>query len=226
MNFIFKGGIVQEDHRYFITIPFNVWEVSVEKSEDVSVEVTVDGLKFETPLISDGRGYFSIPVPEEIQMKLPDTKELNVSFQLKEVMNIFQDENVSAFDDVPVGRKIEQIHLVKQPWDGLCGQACVAMLANVSLQKACEIMKCREWQGNMGKVIQTLDYLKIPHADKLIYTGGSSVELPKLAIILEKMGRFAHYLIHFDGKYFDMNEGVLEHLNHENILGYLEIHQE
>ena len=70
MNFIFKGGIVQEDHRYFITIPFNVWEVSVEKSEDVSVEVTVDGLKFETPLISNGRGYFSIPVPEEIQMKL------------------------------------------------------------------------------------------------------------------------------------------------------------
>lgn len=226
MNFIFKGGIVQEENRSLITIPFNVWEVSVEKSEEVLVDVSVEGLRFETPLISNGRGYFSIPVPEEIQKELSDTNRVKVSFQLKEQKNIFEDVDVSGYANELTKKKIDQIHLVKQPWDGLCGQACVAMLANVTLQKACEIMKCREWQGNMGKVIQTLDHLGIPHSEQLIYTDGSKVELPKLAIILEKMGRFAHYLIHFDGKYYDMNEGILEHLNHENILGYLEIHQE
>ena len=45
-----------------------------------------------------------------------------------------------------------------------------------------------EWQANMAKMITTLDYLGIPHSSTLVYTLGRETELPKCAILMEKMG--------------------------------------
>ena len=113
--------------------------------------------------------------------------------------------------------------LVTQPWDGLCGQAAVAMIAGVSLDEACDLMHCREWQANMAKMITTLDYLGIPHSSTLVYTLGRECVLPKCAILMEKMGRYSHYLVTFDGKFYDPNTGVMNEFDLSKLIGYLEI---
>ena len=38
-----------------------------------------------------------------------------------------------------------------------------------------------------------------------------------------KLGRFSHYLVGYDGKYYDPNNGIMTEIDKANIKGYLEI---
>ena len=120
-------------------------------------------------------------------------------------------------------RKIDSMNVIIQPEDGLCGQACVAMLAGVTIAEVISVMDCREWQATMGRVISALNYYGIDHTDIIVYTEGRPAVLPKCCIMMEKMGRFCHYLVHYDGKFYDSNLGVLEEYDMSKLLGYLEI---
>ena len=52
---------------------------------------------------------------------------------------------------------------------------------------------------------------------------GRDVELPKCTIIMERMGRYSHYLVGYDGKYYDPNLGVIKEFDMAKMVGYLEI---
>jgi len=84
-------------------------------------------------------------------------------------------------------------------------------------------MDCREWQATMGRVISALNYYGIDHSEVIVYTEGEPTTLPKCAILMERMGRFSHYLLYFDGKYYDPNDGVMDTYDMSKLLGYLEI---
>lgn len=75
----------------------------------------------------------------------------------------------------------------------------------------------------MGMVISGLNYYGINHSDVIVFTEGEEVTLPKCAVLMEKMGRFCHYLVYFDGKYYDPNDGVMTDFDKSKLLGYLEI---
>ncbi len=47
--------------------------------------------------------------------------------------------------------------------------------------------------------------------------------LPKCAILMEKMGRYCHYLVYYDGKYYDPNLDIMTSYDTSKLLGYLEI---
>ena len=113
--------------------------------------------------------------------------------------------------------------MIKLPEDGLCGQACVAMLAGVTIAEVISVMDCREWQATMGRVISALNYYGIDHTDIIMYTEGRDTVLPKCAILMERMGRFCHYLVHFDGIYYDSHAGIMHEYDTSKLLGYLEI---
>ena len=89
---------------------------------------------------------------------------------------------------------------------------------------------CRSYQryglqrvaGHHTRVISALNYYGIDHTDIIVYTEGRPV-LPKCCIMMEKMGRFCHYLVHYDGKFYDSNLGVMEEYDMSKLLGYLEI---
>lgn len=40
---------------------------------------------------------------------------------------------------------------------------------------------------------------------------------------MEKMGRYSHYLVGYEGKYFDPNLGELKEFDLTKVIGYLEI---
>lgn len=219
MNYHFKSSITEEEGQNVISIPFNVWEVCDGKGT-LSVNVTIGEDNFLCDLLPKGNGIYNIPVSDEISAKLSGSI-FEVSFNIINfVSNMYGNSPYSS--DNPI-RKIDDIKLVTQPFDGLCGQTCIAMLAGITLDEACEIMHCREWQASMGKIVETLDYLYIPHTNVIYYTKGEIVTLPKCAIILEKMGRYSHYLIYFDGTYYDPTNGILEEFDLKNMVGYLEV---
>lgn len=219
MKYLFKSSIVEEDGQKVIPVPFNVWEVCDTKGT-LTIHAKIKDDELYGDLLPKGNGIYNIPVNDEIAKKYGN-ETFEISFKIVNlVANMFGNSPYSS--DNPI-RKIDSMNLVTQPFDGLCGQTCIAMLAGVTLDEACEIMHCREWQANMGKIIETLDYLYIRHTNVIHYTKGEIVELPKCAIILEKMGRYSHYLICYDGVYYDPTNGILEDFDLKNMVGYLEV---
>lgn len=218
MKYHFLGKVVFENDTYQIKIPFNVWEVCTGQGS-LPVSVIVDNNEFTCDLVSMGKGLYSIPLSAELANTLPETCDV-VFRVLEHVANVSGNSPYSLNNPI---RRVDSMKLITQPNDGLCGQTCIAMLAGITLDEACEVMHCRDWQANMGRMIISLDYLGIAHADVIEYVRGEDVVFPKCAILMEKMGRFSHYLIWYDGTYFDPTEGILEDFDKNNLVGYLEI---
>ncbi len=40
---------------------------------------------------------------------------------------------------------------------------------------------------------------------------------------MEKMGRYSHYLVGFEGQYYEPNQGVLPEFDMTKMVGYLEV---
>ncbi|MDE6943666.1 MAG: DUF1905 domain-containing protein [Lachnospiraceae bacterium] len=219
MKYEFEGTVEFRENENTIAVPFNVWEVC-EKVGDAPVRVCFDDVCFICDLVPKGQGYYDIPVSHDTLAKVELGKKYLISIEI--VGNVVSMGGSPYSTEHPI-RKIDSVDLVTQPWDGLCGQACIAMIAGTTLDEACDIMKCREWQANMSKMIATLEYLGIRHSDKIVYTLGKSVELPHCCIIMEKMGRYSHYLVQFDGGYYEPNQGVLKEFDQTKMVGYLEI---
>lgn len=92
------------------------------------------------------------------------------------------------------------------------------MLAGVTLDEACEVMHLQRLAGKHGqKWFDTLDYLGLQHENVIYYTQGAEVTLPKCAILMEKMGRYSHYLLCYDGTYYDPTMGILDSFDQKNL---------
>jgi len=220
MIFIFENQMIREDGINRIEVPFNVWEVNSEQGP-LSAEITINSQKFTCIMEPKGKGHYYLTVPEKVAEKLEPQDSYKVSFGIKERVKKETPESPYSLTN-PI-RSVDQISLVRQPWDGLCGQACIAMLAGISLEEAGEIMQCREWQASMEKIVESLNYLGIAHSDTIYYNCGNACLLPKCAVLLLKLGRYSHYLIYFDGKYYDPSEGISDNIDEKQLIGFFEI---
>lgn len=220
MRYFFEGKIERKEKGYVIQIPFNVWEV-VKQREVIKADMVLDNKIIECELLPKEKGNYEIHVEDEDVIQVDLTVKHKILLHVSGSL-IKMDQNSPYSFDKPI-RKIKDLEVIFQPEDGLCGQTCVAMLAGVTLAEVISVMDCREWQATMGRVISALNYYGIDHSDIIMYTQGAPAVLPKCCIMMEKMGRFAHYLIHFDGKYYDSNLGVMEEYDMSKLLGYLEI---
>ena len=219
MRYTYTGKLENDEAGQFIDIPFNIWEIC-EKEGSVPAKVKIDdNLTFVCNLFPKGKGFYRIPVQPEVAEKIASDSEHKVSFRITK----------SGVDDSPYStanpiRRIDHIECVHQPADGLCGQSCIAMLAGISIERVCNIMHCAEWQATMGKMIGALNYFGVEHSEEIIYTvGRPDVVLPKCCIMMEKMGRYSHYLIGYDGKFYDSSAGVLDEYDFTKLTGYLEV---
>ncbi len=220
MRYFFDGKIEKQDDVYCIRIPFNVWEVC-KLRDIIKAELVLDNRIIDCELLPETKGNYKIHLSDE------DVSHTNIDQVHKILLHITgsliqMNQNSPYSFDNPI-RKIDGIEIIIQPEDGLCGQTCVAMLAGVTIAEVISVMDCREWQATMGRMISALNYYGIDHSDVINYTEGRDAVLPKCCIMMEKMGRFCHYLIHYDGKFYDSNLGVLEEYDMSKLLGYLEI---
>lgn len=220
MRYFFNGKIEKKEKGYMIQIPFNVWEVCKQR-DVIQADVVLDNKIIDCELLPREKGNYEIHIEDEdaIQADLNEVHKilLHVTGSL-----IRMDQNSPYSFENPI-RKIDSMEVIIQPEDGLCGQTVVAMLAGVTIAEVISVMDCREWQATMGRVISAINYYGIDHSDIIVYTQGEPAVLPKCCVLIEKMGRFGHYLVHYDGKYYDPNLNVMEEYDMSKLLGYLEI---
>lgn len=221
MRYFFESRVEKNEKGHAIPIPFNVWEVCKHR-DVIQAEVVLDNKIIQCELLpKDKGGNYEIHIGDEdtvnVVMGEPHKILLHVAGSVIEM-----DRNSPYSFEKPV-RKIDGVNVIIQQEDGLCGQACVAMLAGVTIAEVISVMDCREWQATMGRMISALNYYGIDHSDIIIYTEGRDAVLPKCCIMMEKMGRYCHYLVHYDGKFYDSNLGVLGEYDMGKLLGYLEI---
>lgn len=215
MEYKFRGKLFKEGVRTFISIPFNVWDVCVQKGL-IPVKVSIEELAFECKLVPKGNGNYYIPITKTISKSLNLEEEFDVSFEVINALTRINNNSPYSLEN-PI-RKIDNIEII-QLEDGLCGQACVAMLAGIELDEVIATMKSKKWQASLSKVIETLDYYGIAHSNKMVYKIEKDQKLPKCCIINTK----GHLMLFYDGKYYDPSKGILEEYDQNLITGYLEI---
>lgn len=217
MEYKFEQKVSMDGNKGYMEIPFNVWEIC-KKEGDVPAKVTIDKTSFACNLEPKGNGYYNIPISDEVIHQFKEGVVYPVTFFI-----MVRSAAHSPYSTTNPIRVIDSIENILQPHDGLCGQSCIAMLAGITLEDTINVMHCSEWQATMGKMIEALDYFGISHAEEIIYTVGKEATLPKCCIIMEKMGRYSHYLIHYDGTFYDSSLGVLHEYDLSKMMGYLEI---
>ena len=220
MRYFFDGKIDKQDDVYCIRIPFNVWEVC-KLRDIIKAELVLDNRIIDCELLPETKGNYKIHLSDE------DVSHTNIDQVHKILLHITgsliqMNQNSPYSFDNPI-RKIDGIEIIIQPEDGLCGQTCVAMLAGVTIAEVISVMDCREWQGTMGRVISALNYYGIDHSDIIVYTEGKEATLPKCCIMMEKMGLYCHYLVHYNGKFYDSNLGIIQEYDMSKLLGYMEV---
>ena len=220
MRYFFESCVEKKDEGYTIQIPFNVWEVC-RLRDVIQADIVLDNKIIACELLPLEKGNYEIHIKDEdavtVELGTPHKILLHVTGTL-----IRMDQNSPYSFENPI-RKIDSMKVIIQPEDGLCGQACVAMLAGITIAEVIMVMDCREWQATMGRMISALNYFGIDHSDIIVYTEGRPAVLPKCCIMMERMGRYCHYLVHYDGKFYDSNLGVLTEYDMRKLLGYLEI---
>lgn len=220
MRYFFNGKIERLENIYSIRIPFNVWEVC-KKRDVIEAEIVLDNKLITCELLPEKKGNYKIHLSDEEVAHIDILREhkilLHISGSLIEV-----GKNSPYSFERPI-RTIDRMEVIIQPVDGLCGQTCVAMLAGVTIAEVISVMDCREWQATMGMMISALNYYGIDHSDIVIYTEGREAVLPKCCIMMEKMGLFCHYLVHFNGQFYDPNLEVFTEYDLSKLQGYLEV---
>jgi len=220
MRYFFTGKIDKKENGFVIQLPFNVWEVCKLRDE-IKADMVLDNEIIACKLLPKEKGNYEIHIEDKDAIKVDLTKTHQMLLHISGSIIEVSPDSPYSFDN-PI-RKIDSMQVILQPEDGLCGQTCVAMLAGVTIADVIRVMDCREWQATMGMVISALNYYGIDHKDVITYTEGRDCVLPKCCILMERMGRYCHYLVYFDGKYYDSNLGVLEEYDKSKLLGYLEI---
>lgn len=220
MRYFFHGKIEQQEDFYSIRIPFNVWEVCKQR-DIIQAELVLDNKIIACELLPEAKGNYKIHLTADDVSHMDITRTHKLLLHIQGSL-IQMGQNSPYSFEAPI-RKIDGIDIIIQPQDGLCGQTCVAMLAGVTIAEVISVMDCREWQGTMGRVISALNYYGIDHSDIIVYTEGEETTLPKCCILMERMGRYCHYLIHYDGKYYDPSLGIMTEYDISKLLGYLEL---
>lgn len=222
MKYLFESMIEKKDEGYVIPIPFNIWEVCRQR-DVIQADVTLDDNNIDCELLprEKGKGIYDICIKDENAVSVEPGVTHRILLHVAESLRRMDQDSPYSLDN-PI-RKIDSMNVIIQPEDGLCGQTCVAMLAGVTIDDVSRVMDCGVWKATMGHVISALNYYGIDHADVIKFTQGKDAVLPKCCVMMEKMGRFCHYLVHYDGKFYDSNLGVIQEYDMSKLIGYLEI---
>ena len=116
-------------------------------------------------------------------------------------------------------RKIRYIH---QPTEYLCGQACVAMIADVSVDEVIRVMDNDRATGKKD-IEKALEYFGIAQA-KTMTKADKSTPLPPVCILKVLLPRYSHWVLYCHGKYYDPEFGLTDELYcRAKIQSYLEL---
>ena len=117
---------------------------------------------------------------------------------------------------------MKEIHYFKQPTEYLCGQACVAMIANVSVDEVIKVMNNDKSTGKKD-IEKALDHYGIKQT-KTMKKADNGTQLPPVCILKVLLPGYSHWILYYHGKYYDPEFGLMDELYCKaKIQSYLEL---
>ncbi len=117
---------------------------------------------------------------------------------------------------------MKDIHYIQQPTEYLCGQACVAMIANVSVDDVIRVMNNDQATGKKD-IERALAHYGIRQA-KTMVKADNNTRLPSVCILKVLLPRYSHWVLFYHGKYYDPEFGLMDKLyGKAKIQSYLEL---
>ena len=95
---------------------------------------------------------------------------------------------------------MSEIHYIQQPTTFLCGQACVAMIANVSVDEVIQVMNNDKATGKKD-IERALDHYGLRQA-KAMTKADNNTPLPPVCILKVLLPRYSHWVFYFLQKLF------------------------
>lgn len=189
--------------RYLIDIPFNLWE-AFQRRGKFDVCCTINEIPFTLSPMPKGKGLYRLPLTKEMQKRL--------ALQSGAVMRISMEPIIlekKVDGEEKEMRKAEPLRLVMQNTPQTCGQACIAMLAGVSLEEAIAVMHT-SGPTSIGQLIQALDHYGITHGGKNTRLSKKNPELPETAVLTVHFPEYSHWVVYHKGKYYDPEFGLAD----------------
>lgn len=208
MIFKFVASIFILGKRAFIKVPFNVWDKTGLKG-NIPSKISFSDISFECKLIPKGDGVYFIPVAKKFLSKKEEGKEYEIKMEIIEKLSRI--DSCSPYSRENPIRVIDSISIISVP-KGLCGHACVAMLAGISLKDIITLMG--KGPASWSKIMEALDYYGITYAPKVVHTRGKEFKLPPCCI-LHNDNRF---ILWYKNSYCGVSD-----VDGKNTIGYLEI---
>ena len=114
------------------------------------------------------------------------------------------------------GGRVKEIHYIQQPTEYLCGQACVAMIANVSVEDVIRVMNNDQATGKKD-IERALDHYGIRQA-KTMTKADNDTPLPPVCILKVLLPRYSHWVLFYHGKYYDPEFGLMDELYYDILI--------
>lgn len=208
--------------RYMVEIPVNLWE-AFDRKGNFKVQCAINGMVFTVSPIPKGKGFYLLSLTKDMQKKL----ELKGGERLWIMMEPAAAEAVPQAAPEPVSkstRKPAELRLVMQNTPKTCGQACIAMLAGVSIEEAIAVMHT-SGPTAIGMLAAALDHYGIGHSGKNIRLSKKNPDLPEMAILTVHMPEYNHWVIYHKGRYYDPEFGLLNACHPQGrITSFLEVY--
>lgn len=119
------------------------------------------------------------------------------------------------------------MELVKQPTFTTCGQACISMIAQKSIDNVIKDMKT-DGPTSIGQLIEILDFYGIKHAERNVRISKKNPVPYKYSILtVHTNARYTHWSLLYDNKYYDPEFGLIEgEYTQGRITSFLAIYEE
>ncbi|MGM9940478.1 MAG: DUF1905 domain-containing protein [Bulleidia sp.] len=195
----FNASIHQEGSRFFVTIPFDVWQETGRKG-NIPCRIRIGDLCFECRLVPKGNGRYMIPVAKKTALKLTENEYTVEMEPVDTLSRINHDSPYSLLNPI---RNIDHIDNIPIQ-SGICGHTCVAMLAGVPVEEVITIMG--KSPASWSKILECLDYYGIAHASKALYPKGKNIQMPPCCIVYNDNG----FVLWYKGSFYGVENVDME----------------
>lgn len=120
-------------------------------------------------------------------------------------------------------RIIESVNFIPQPTMSTCGQACIAMLADVSVDEVCKVMG-NDSTTTYENLISALDYYGFRHRLRKDHPA----VLPDICLLQIQFPEYGHGILYFKGKFYDPEFGVMDEYHPDGKINedeFIEVYQ-
>ena len=102
------------------------------------------------------------------------------------------------------------MELIMQPTPETCGQACIAMIAEKTVEEVIKDMKTNG-PTSIGQLIETLDFYGIKHAERNTRISKKNPVPHEFSILtVHTNNGYTHWTLLCNGKYYDPEFGLIE----------------